>query len=154
MAFEITSPVFQQEKMIPPRYTCDGENISPVLSWRSPPPGTESYALICEDPDAPAGMWVHWVVYNIPAKSRGFPEAIPAQGQLADGTCEGINDFRRVGYGGPCPPAGTHRYYFKLYALDSRLDLPPGANRSALLHAMEGHILGETVLIGRYKRLR
>ncbi len=152
MTFEMTCSAFQQEERIPVQYTCDGENVSPALTWNSPPVGTASFVLVCDDPDAPAGTWTHWLVYNIPAGSRGLAEAVPKKESLADGTLQGINDFKRTGYGGPCPPGGTHRYYFKLYALDCKLDLPPGAIRKSLLHAMEGHILGKAVLMGRYKR--
>ncbi len=152
MAFEMTSSAFQQEKMIPAKYTCDGEDLSPALTWSSPPEGTASFALVCDDPDAPVGIWIHWVIYNIPAESRGLAEAVPKKERLPDDTIQGISDFKRIGYGGPCPPSGTHRYYFKLYALDRKLDLPPGATKKSLLHAMGGHILGEAVLMGRYKR--
>jgi Raf kinase inhibitor-like YbhB/YbcL family protein len=152
MAFEMTSTAFQQEGMIPSRYTCDGEDISPPLNWSTSPSGTRSFALICDDPDAPAGTWVHWVVYNMPPERRGTEEAFPKDQELPDGTRQGKNDFRRIGYGGPCPPGGTHRYYFKLYALDAMIDLEPGATKEALVKAMQGHILEQTVFMGRYKR--
>jgi len=152
MAFEMRSTAFQNGGQIPSLYTCDGENRSPSLSWSDPPEGTRSFALICDDPDAPVGVWVHWVVYNIPPDKRGIPEAFPSDGILPDGTLQGVTDFRRTGYGGPCPPGGSHRYYFKLYALDTVLSLPPGATKRELLSNMKGHTIGEAVLMGTYKR--
>jgi Raf kinase inhibitor-like YbhB/YbcL family protein len=152
MPFELTSVAFSQEEAIPTRYTCDGENISPPLGWGDPPQGTTSFALISDDPDAPGGTWVHWVLYNIPADARVLPEAIPAEDELLDGSRHGENSFGRLDYGGPCPPSGTHRYFFKLYALDSVLDLESGANTETLLQAMEAHVLGETELMGTYSR--
>jgi Raf kinase inhibitor-like YbhB/YbcL family protein len=149
---QVTSSAFAEEQMIPPRFTCDGEDVSPALEWSQVPEGTQSFALISDDPDAPVGTWVHWVYYDIPAQLRSLPEAIPADEQPAAGGTQGVNDFRRIGYGGPCPPGGTHRYYFKLYALDARLDLPPGASKQQVLDAMAGHVLAEGRLMGRYKR--
>ena len=147
-----TSSAFAHEAPIPVKYSCDGENISPPLAWTDPPDGTESFALINDDPDAPGGVWVHWVLYNIPADARGLQEAVPAQETLSDGSQHGENSWGRRDYGGPCPPGGTHRYFFKLYALDSMLDLGPGADKEALLTAMEGHILEETELMGTFAR--
>ena len=118
----------------------------------SDPPGAKSLALIVDDPDAPAKTWVHWVVFDLPADSGGLPESVPADPTLSTGARQGINDFQRIGYGGPCPPGGTHRYFFKLYALDTRLELDPGSSKSQLLSAMEGHILAEGQLMGRYAR--
>ena len=138
--------------MIPRQYTCDGANISPPLSWDSIPDSTKSFALICDDPDAPGGTWVHWVVYNIPANVKELAEKIPLQENLANGAGQGKNDSRKIGYSGPCPPGGTHRYYFKLYALDVVLDLNPGATKNDLLRAMEGHILATGQLMGKYSR--
>ncbi len=153
MAFTISSPAFQEGEDIPTSYTCDGKDISPEIAWTGAPEGTRSFALICDDPDAPAGTWVHWVVYNIPSQSKGFPKGIPAIKELPDGTRQGINDFHRVGYGGPCPPKGpAHRYFFKLYALDTKLDLSPGATKRQLLSAIKGHVLGEAHLMGKYRR--
>ncbi len=152
MAFEIKSQAFQQEGMIPSKHTCDGENVSPSLSWSDPPEGTQSFALICDDPDAPMGTWVHWVIYNIPPDKRNMAAAFSKGETQTDGTLQGLNDFRQVEYGGPCPPGGTHRYYFKLYALDTLLTLSPGATKEDLLRVMEGHQLDKAVLMGRYKR--
>ncbi|MCI0656047.1 MAG: YbhB/YbcL family Raf kinase inhibitor-like protein, partial [Acidobacteria bacterium] len=126
---KIESAAFAPEVTIPSRHTCDGEDLSPPLTWADPPEGTKSFALISDDPDAPGGTWVHWVVWNIPASSRGLAQGVPTSAQWADGTRQGITDFRRVGYGGPCPPSGTHRYFFHLYALDAMLDLASGASR-------------------------
>ncbi len=152
MAMDIKSSAFDQEGMIPSEYSCDGSDVSPPLSWTDPPENTQSFALICDDPDAPMGTWVHWVVYNIPSSKREMDKGFVKDKELSDGTRQGISDFRRVGYGGPCPPGGTHRYYFKLYALDTILNLESGATKKELLKAMEGHQLAEAVLMGRYKR--
>ena len=153
MAFEIRSPAFEENGVIPQKYTCDGEDLSPPLSWVDPPEGTKSFTLVSDDPDAPVGTWVHWVLYEVPEAARQLPEGVSADETLSDGTLQGLTDFRRVGYGGPCPPAGSyHRYYFKLYALDTKLTLPPRATKTKLLEAMKGHVLGEAELMGRYKR--
>lgn len=152
MAFELTSSAFAQGATIPVKYTCDGDDVSPPLAWVDPPPGTQSLALINDDPDAPAGTWDHWILYNLPAGARSLPEAVSSEAELADGSRSGQNSWRRLGYGGPCPPGGTHRYFFKLYALDTALDLAPGANKKQLLQAMEGHVLGQAELMGVYKR--
>jgi len=149
---KIESSAFREGGMIPKLYTCDGADLSPSLSWGAIPPGAKSLALIVDDPDAPAKTWVHWVVFDLPADSGGLPESVPADPTLASGARQGINDFQRIGYGGPCPPGGTHRYFFKLYALDTRLELDPGSSKSQLLSAMEGHILAEGQLMGRYAR--
>jgi Raf kinase inhibitor-like YbhB/YbcL family protein len=138
--------------MIPARYTCDVQDISPPLQWQGIPEETESIALISDDPDAPMGTWVHWVMWNIPADKTGLPESVPPDPQLPDGSCQGISDFRRPGYGGPCPPSGTHRYYFKVYALDTKLDLPRQSLKPDLVQAMKGHILAQGELMGTYKR--
>ncbi len=150
---QLTSPVFKQGETIPTKYTCDGHDFSPPLAWESEPQGTQSYALIADDPDAPTGTWVHWVIFNIPAEVHDLSEHIPAEATLADGTKQGLNDFRKIGYGGPCPPNGTHRYYFKLYALDTMLDLKADVTKTALLEAMQNHILGEAQLMGNYNRI-
>ena len=151
-AMELKSSAFKNNEIISKLYTCDGKDISPPLNWNDIPEKTKSLALICDDPDAPAGTWVHWVVYNIKSASKELPAKIPHQETMSNGAKQGINDFGKIGYGGPCPPVGTHRYFFKLYALDSMLDLEPGATKKQLLQAMEGHVLAETELIGKYKR--
>jgi Raf kinase inhibitor-like YbhB/YbcL family protein len=150
--FFLLSSAFAQGGEIPVVYTCDGDDISPPLRWGRAPGGTECYALVCEDPDAPAGTWVHWVVYNIPADRTSLPEGVEAVEELEDGTLQGTNSWGRLGYGGPSPPSGTHRYYFRLYALDGLLDLPAGADAEGLRDAMEGHVLAEAELMGRYSR--
>ncbi|HYX67920.1 MAG TPA: YbhB/YbcL family Raf kinase inhibitor-like protein [Terriglobales bacterium] len=138
---------------IPRRFTCDGENLSPALSWSAPPKGTQSMALITDDPDAPGGTFVHWVLYNLPANTHELPEGLPASADLPSGGRQGTNDFRRLGYGGPCPPAGKpHRYFFRLFALDRKLDLRSGAGRSDLDQAMKGSILAQGEVMGRYQR--
>jgi Raf kinase inhibitor-like YbhB/YbcL family protein len=152
MAFQLTSSAFEHEGPIPGKYSCDGENVSPPLRWGDPPEGAQSFALIFDDPDAPAGTWVHWVLYNIPGEARALPDAVPAEVKLVDGSLHGKNSWRRMDYGGPCPPGGTHRYFFKLYALDTMLDLPAGATREQLEQAMEGHILAQAELMGTYTR--
>ena len=152
MDIKITSTAFDEGGMIPEKYTCDGIDVSPPLTWTSIPEGTKTLALICDDPDAPMGTWVHWVLFNLPANIIEMPENIPPERELENGAKQGMNDFRKIGYGGPCPPGGTHRYYFKLFALDIELNLEAGATKSQLLEAMEGHILGEGQLMGRYKR--
>ena len=138
--------------MIPAKYTCDGADISPPLQWNAAHEGTESIALISDDPDAPVGTWVHWVLFNLTADTTELAENIPPDKTLANGARQGVSDFGRIGYGGPCPPSGTHRYFFKIYALDTKIDLPAGANKRDLLKAMEGHILSQGQLIGKYKR--
>lgn len=152
MEIKITSPAFEEGGMIPEVYTCDGIDISPPLKWSSMPQGTKTFALICDDPDAPIGTWVHWVIYNIPGDICELPENIPPEQEIKNGGIQGMNDFRKIGYGGPCPPGGTHRYFFRIYALDTEVDLKPGATESQLLKAMEGHILAEGQLMGRYSR--
>lgn len=149
---EIKSSAFKEGTTIPAKYTCDNSDVSPQMEWSLVEAGTKTFALICDDPDAPAGTWVHWVLFNIPGKIRELPENMPKTENLKDGTRQGKNDFGKIGYGGPCPPGGTHRYYFKLYALDTALDAKPGITKKDLLKAMEGHILAEGQLMGRYKR--
>jgi len=148
--FVLTSSAFEPGQAIPRSYTCDGEDISPPLQWRDPPPGTMSFALIMDDPDARG--WVHWLLYNLPATTRSLPEAVPAGAKLPDGSRQGRNSWGKAQYGGPCPPSGTHRYSFRLYALDIVLDIPAGANAAALQQAMEGHILDQAELVGVYRR--
>ena len=152
MAIVVTSSAFKEGGLIPAKYTCDGQNISPPLKWQQAPQGVKSFALISDDPDAPMGTWVHWVMWNIPAESNGLPESVSPVKELPDGSKQGISDFRRPGYGGPCPPSGTHRYYFKIYALDVTLDLAGTSTKQDLLDAMKGHILAEGSLMGKYKR--
>ncbi len=152
MIISVTSKEFSEAGLIPKKFTCDGKDVSPSLSWTGIPAGARSIALICDDPDAPMGTWVHWVVYNMPAEVKGLPEGVTATNGLPSGATQGINDFRKYDYGGPCPPSGTHRYYFKIYALDTQLDLKAGASKSELLKAMEGHIMSQGQLMARYKR--
>ena len=153
MAFRIESPAFQSQAKIPKKYTCDGENVSPPLVWADPPAGTKSFALISDDPDAPVGNWVHWVVYDLPSEKGELPEGVPTTEILADGAKQGMTDFRRVGYGGPCPPPGkAHRYFFKLYALDTLLTLRPKATKAELLITMNSHILAQADLVALYQR--
>jgi len=152
MEIEIASTAFDDGGLIPPKYTCDGADISPPLHWEDVPEGTKSIALICDDPDAPAGTWVHWVLFNLPAETRELAENIPPDRTLPNGARQGTSDFGRIGYGGPCPPSGTHRYFFKIYALDTQIDLAAGAKKAQLLKAIEGHILEQGQLIGKYKR--
>ena len=148
----LTSVAFTHKGMIPSKYTCDGADVSPPLVWDQIPEDTKSLALICDDPDAPAGTWVHWVYYDIPSDVTSLPEQVAPEKHPAPGGTHGINDFHKIGYGGPCPPGGTHRYYFKLYALDSTLNLTAGTSKKQMLKAIEEHILDQTVLMGKYKR--
>ena len=154
MALMLTSTAFQPGGSIPSKYACDGNDVSPPLAWSDAPAGTKSFALIADDPDAPMGTWVHWVVYNIPAGEQRLLENIPKQERLSNGTAQGFTDFRHAGYGGPCPPSGTHRYFFKLYALDVTLPLPSKATKAQLLKAMDGHTLARAELMGTYQRSR
>lgn len=151
MPFKLTSVAFSHEDPIPMKYSCDGDDISPPLQWSESPPGTQSFALIVDDPDA-RGTWDHWLIFNIPAGTLALPEGIPTKGDLPDGSKQGLNSWRKLGYGGPCPPGGPHRYFFKLYALDTVLDSEAGATKEQLLRAMEGHVLGQTELMGKYTR--
>ena len=152
MAITITSTAFAEGGMIPRDFTCDGRDISPPMTWDGVPEDTKSLAIICDDPDAPVGTWVHWVLFNIPARVTELPQNMPLDKILQNGARHGINDFRKFGYGGPCPPGGTHRYYFKIYALDTELKQEPGLTKAELLKAMQGHILAEGQLMGKYKR--
>jgi Raf kinase inhibitor-like YbhB/YbcL family protein len=152
MTIKITSSVFTEGSMIPNRYTCDAEDVSPDLAWTGVPEGTKSLAIICDDPDAPMGTWVHWVLFNLPPDINELHAEIPLEKTLKNGARHGKNDFGRFGYGGPCPPSGTHRYFFKLYALDTRIKLESGITKAQLLEAMNGHILDEGQLMGKYKR--
>ena len=149
---QIHSPVFKEGEEIPVDYTCDGVDHSPPLAWTDIPEGTKSFALITDDPDAPAKTWVHWVIFNIPAGQTGVDENLLGNNMLPDGAVQGINSWGRNGYGGPCPPSGVHRYYFRLYALNKMLDLGPLAGKSEVLEAMQSHILAEAEIMGRYTR--
>lgn len=146
------SPAFLTGTFIPFKYTCDGENHSPPLTWEDPPAGTQSFALIVSDPDAPDGTFTHWIFYNLPASLRQLPEAIPNQEILPDGSRQSKNDFNQVGFGGPCPPNGTHRYFFKLYALDQPLNVAPRASKEEVLQAIDKHTLDAAELMGLYGR--
>jgi Raf kinase inhibitor-like YbhB/YbcL family protein len=148
----ITSPAFTEGGMLPAKYTCDGQDISPPLEWKNVPAGTKSLAMIHDDPDAPMGTWVHWVAYNISPNITMLDEDVKPEKVFNNGMRQGNNDWPKIGYGGPCPPSGTHRYYFKLYALDTMLDLRPGATKAQVLQAMKGHILAEAQLMGKYRR--
>jgi Raf kinase inhibitor-like YbhB/YbcL family protein len=149
---EITSKAFLSGEIIPPKYTCDGSDVSPPLEWSFAPQDTKCFAIVCDDPDAPIGNWVHWVIFNIPGESTYLPESVPPEESLPDGSRQGINDFGNIGYGGPCPPGGTHRYYFTLYALNTLLNLEPTASKQELINVMNGHTLAQCQLMGRYRR--
>ena len=153
MALVVLSSAFQEGSKIPTRYTCEGQDVSPALTWGEPPAETQSFAFIMDDPDAPVGVFTHWVLFNLPVDSRQLPEAVPIQPQLLDGSLQGKNDFGKTGYGGPCPPPGRpHRYQFTLYALDQALDLKAGASKKQVIEAMQGHILAQGRLTGTYQR--
>jgi Raf kinase inhibitor-like YbhB/YbcL family protein len=153
MNIKITSSAFQDSSVIPLKYACEGDNISPPLSWTGIPNGTKSLAIICDDPDAPMGIWTHWIIYNIPPDKTNFDESIHTDVKLADGSIQGANDFGDIGYSGPCPPAGyPHRYYFTIYALDVMLSLKDKATRSDIDDAIQNHILGKGQLIGTFSR--
>ncbi len=153
MGFELTSNAFKEGEVIPKIYTCEGEDLSPPLRWSNPPPGTRSFVLIADDPDAPAGTWVHWVLYNIPLDLHGLAEGIPPQETLPNEAQQGLNDSKEIGYGGPCPPPGKpHRYYFRLCALDRELSLKPRATKAQVIEEMKGHVLAEAQLMGRFGR--
>lgn len=152
MEIKVESPAFQDGGFIPEKHTCDGENISPPLEWGPGPEGTVTWALVCDDPDAPMGTWVHWVVYDLPADVVRLPESVIPEKELENGGKQGVNDFQEIGYGGPCPPRGEHRYFFKLYALDTKLNLEPGVTKSHLMIAMEEHVIGQGLILGKYSR--
>jgi len=149
---EISSSSFNHEGMIAAKYTCDGQNISPPLFWIGAPEKTKSFSLICDDPDAPGGTWVHWVIYDIPVTINSLQEKVSRQEEITGLGKNGKNSSGRYGYDGPCPPGGTHRYYFKLYALDTMLNFKAGLTKDELLKAMKGHVLAEAYLMGKYKR--
>jgi Raf kinase inhibitor-like YbhB/YbcL family protein len=153
MSFTLKATAFPNGGVIPKKYTCDGADLSPALSWDDAPAGTQSLALIVDDPDAPMGTWTHWLIWNIPAKATLLPEDTPKMNLLDNGARQGGNDFKRIGYGGPCPPPGKpHRYFFKLYALDARLEVKAGAVRSELEPALQPHILAQAQWMGTYGR--
>lgn len=153
MTFAISSPSFSNGGKIPTRFTCDGTDVSPELTWTAPPTGTQSFTLIADDPDAPVGTWTHWVLFNLPAHTTALPEGVTKVDEVPSGGRQGRNDFRKIGYGGPCPPPGKpHRYFFKLYALDKMLNLTPGARKQDVEQAMQGHILANAELMGTYQR--
>ncbi len=152
MALTLSSSAFAPGKSIPAEFSCKGQNISPALAWSGAPANTASFALTLDDPDAPSGTFVHWVIYNIPAASKGLNQGVPPQPTFDDGAAQGTNSGNRRYYEGPCPPSGTHRYFFKLYALDTRLDLAPGATASELQKAMQGHILAQGELMGTFSK--
>jgi Raf kinase inhibitor-like YbhB/YbcL family protein len=151
--FTVASSVFRDGEPVPARHTCEGEDLSPPLAWTGVPVGTRSFALICDDPDAPRGTWVHWLLWNLPADAVELGEGVPPRPELPSGARQGLNDSGDLGYGGPCPPpGGPHRYYFRLFALETSLNLPPGVNRSDLEAAMEGHVLAGATTMGTYER--
>jgi len=153
MNLSLTSTAFAEGQPIPQKYTCQGSDISPPLIWTHAPANTKSFAIIVDDPDAPMGTWVHWVLYDLPAGTNALREDVAKTQSLAGNAKQGINDFHQLGYGGPCPPPGKpHRYYFKIYALDAMLDLQPGATKKEVEAAMKGHILAEGQLMGTYQR--
>ncbi len=155
MTVTVTSSAFEASELMPTRFTCDGDDLSPPLAWSEVPQGTQSLALIADDPDAPAGTWVHWVLYGLAPDTRELPEGVQTEEIVLDGARQGTNDFGRLGYGGPCPPPnGPHRYFFKLFALDAEPELGPGATKDELLAVMRGHVLGGGQLMGRYQRSR
>ncbi|MEK6334286.1 MAG: YbhB/YbcL family Raf kinase inhibitor-like protein [Acidobacteriota bacterium] len=149
---KLTSAAFKEGQAMPHTYTCDGVNVSPPLEWSGVPATAKTLAIIADDPDAPGGMWVHWVLYNLPAENIGLVENLPATETLVAGGFQGKNDFEKIGYGGPCPPSGTHRYLFKIYALDIELPLKAGVTKADLLKAMDDHVLLQGQLMGTYKR--
>ena len=155
MEWKITSTAFKDGERIPDRFTCKGPDVSPELTWTTPPAGAKELVLIMDDPDAPIGTWTHWIIYNLPPETTGLPENVAKDTSLPSqsGARQGVTDFRRTGYGGPCPPPGKpHRYFFKLYALDKKLDLKPGASLGETSSALKGHILAETRLMGTFSR--
>ena len=153
MKLHLTATSFADGQPIPRRHAFDDQDLSPALQWSGVPPATKSLALICDDPDASVGTWVHWVIYDLPPTTPGLDEGVSKSPELANGAKQGVNDYKRIGYGGPCPPPGKpHRYFFKLYALDMKPDLKPGLTKKDLLKAMDGHVLAEGQLMGTYQR--
>ena len=153
MSLNLSSPSFTNGGDIDRKFTCTGADVSPQLAWGEPPAGTNAFALLVDDPDAPVGNWNHWTLWNLPPSAHGLPEGMSKEGRLPDDSQQGVNDFHKTGYNGPCPPAGKpHRYYFKLFALDTKLDLKTGAGKPELEAAMKGHILAQGEWMGRFKR--
>ncbi len=151
--WKVSTTAFAPGGTIPKRFTCEGQDISPPLSWTSPPPGTQSLVLMILDPDAPSGTWTHWLIYNLPPTLRQLPENVPKHARLANGAAQGRNDFGRLGFGGPCPPPGKpHHYHFRLFALNTRLSLAPGATRPQVEQAIRGHIIAQAELVARFGR--
>ena len=149
----VTSTAFAEGQPVPDKYTCTGLNISPPVQWHNAPPGVRSFVLICDDPDAPVGTWVHWVLYNLPPATMSLTENLAPSPELPDGSKQGVNDFGQPGYGGPCPPPGkAHRYFFKIFALNAVLNLKAGATQKELLKAMDGHVVAQGQLMGTYQR--
>jgi len=153
MSFSISSTSFPNGGDIPKKFTCDGADVSPELSWTGPPAGTQSFALIADDPDAPSGTWTHWVLFDLAPDTNNLAESVSKIDELPGGERQGRNDFRKIGYNGPCPPPGKpHRYFYKLYALNAKLDLKPGSSKQEVEQAMEGRILGKAEWMGKYQR--
>lgn len=153
MSLAIKATAFANGGEIPKKYTCSGADVSPALVWNGVPSGAHSLALIVDDPDAPGGTWTHWLVWNMPVSLKALQEDVPAREVFENGACQGRNDFHRIGYGGPCPPPGkAHRYFFKLHAIDTRLDLKAGASRKDLDRALKGHIMAQAEWMGTYMR--
>jgi Raf kinase inhibitor-like YbhB/YbcL family protein len=153
MSLTIKTKAFLEGEMIPTKYTCDGDDVSPGLTWTGAPEATQSLTLIADDPDAPVGTWTHWIIWNIPPETAALFDGVPKENTLKDGARQGYNDFKRIGYGGPCPPPGKpHRYFFRLYAMDSKLDAKAGVSRNELERAMKGHVLAQAELMGKYGR--
>ena len=153
MSIRLESTAFEDGEFIPAKYTCDGEDLSPPLRWENVPQGTKSVVIICDDPDAPMGTWVHWVLFDIPADAGGLDEGVPGMASPPKGGTHGANDFKRLGYGGPCPPpGGPHRYFFKIYALDAKLEMKSAVTKATVVKAMKDHVLGEGRLLGKYER--
>ena len=153
MTINIKSNVFEYDALIPETHTCDDINVSPPLYWNTIPEHTISFTIICEDPDAPMGTFTHWIIFNIPSNVKKLPNGVKKEERLENGTIQGLNDFGYIGYGGPCPPEGPeHKYYFRIYALDTTLNLNPGATKEELMNAMWGKVLDEGELMGKYGR--
>jgi Raf kinase inhibitor-like YbhB/YbcL family protein len=150
---KLETTAFSSGGFIPARFTCKGRDVSPPLAWSGPPADTRAFALILEDPDAPAGTWTHWLVYDLPPSARALPEGVPTSGEISGGGRQGTNDFGKIGYGGPCPPPGKpHRYFFRLYSLNAPLKLSAGASKEEVQAALRGRVVAETQLMGRFKR--
>lgn len=152
MTMTLTSSAFANGQSIPAKYSCVGMEVSPPLEWNGAPVDTKSFALIMDDPDAPMGTWVHWILYNIPVTAHGLSENTPRDAELVNGALQGKNSGGDIGYGGPCPPSGTHRYFIKFYALDTMLNIGSGAKKDQLIKAMQGHILAQGELMGTFSK--